>query len=101
MATYLELSALRRDPDFAARTEIAVAKFAVYKMDENPATAGHALAMKWAFNAIANPGSVAAGLLPALMMDFTLQSKAATPADITDGELQVAVEVAINRILNS
>lgn len=101
MATYLELSALKRNVDFAARVEIAVAKFAVYKMDENPATAGHSLAVKWAQNAVANPSSVAAGILPALTMDWSIQEKAAAPETITDAEIQTAVEVAINRVLNS
>ncbi len=101
MATYLELSALQRDADFSARTQIAVAKFAAYKMDEDPATAGHALAVKWAQNAIANPGSIATGILPAIVLDPACQAKAATPADITDAEIQGAVEAAINRILNS
>ena len=101
MATYLELSALKRNADFAARVEIAVAKFAAYKMDENPATAGHSWAVKWAQNALANPGSVAAGILPAVVMDPAFQAKAATPSDITDVELQSAVEAAVNRVLNS
>ncbi len=101
MATYAELAALRRNSDFASCVEIAVAKFAMYKMDEDPATAGHALAVKWAQNALANPGSVASGILPAVVMDPACQSKAATPADITDAEIQGAVEAAINRVLNS
>lgn len=101
MATYTELATLRANAAFAARVEIAVAKYATYKMDENPATAGHALAMKWALNAVANPGSVAAGILPAVVLDGSIQAKAGTPTDILDAEIQGAVEAAINRVLNS
>ena len=101
MATYLELNAVKTNTDFKARVDIAVAKFAMYKLDENPATAGHALAVKWAQNALANPGSVAAGILPAVVMDAAIQAKASDPATITDEEVQSAVEAAVNRVLNS
>ncbi len=101
MATYLELAALKGNADFAARVEISVAKFAIYKLDENPATQGHALAVKWAQNAVANPRSVTDGILPAVVLDGAIMAKAATPADLTDAEIQSAVEAAINRVLNS
>jgi hypothetical protein len=101
MATYLQLAALKTNADFVARVEIGVAKFAEYKLDENPAAQGHALSVKWAQNALANPASVAAGLLPAVVLDGNIAAKAATPADLTDAEVQSAVEVAINRVLNS
>ena len=57
-------------------------------------TQSHALSVKWAQNALANPGSVAAGLLPAVVLDGNIAAKAATLGDLTDAEIQSAVEVA-------
>lgn len=101
MAAYLDLNALLGNADFTARVKIAVATFAKYKLDEDPATAGHSLAVKWAQNAVANPGTVAAGILPSVVLDDAIQAKASMPADITDVEVQAATEAALTRILNS
>ena len=60
---------------------------------------GHALSVKRAQNALANPGSVAAGILPAVVLDGNAFAKAATPADLTDAEIQSALEASINPVL--
>lgn len=78
-----------------------MAKFATYKKDENPATSGQSLAMKWALNSVANPGFVAAGILPVIVLDGSIRAEAAGPATIPDAEIQGAVEAAINRVLKS
>lgn len=78
-----------------------MAKFAMYKMDEGLATGGHALAVKWAQGALANPTTVAAGILPAVVLDGNIQAKATDLTSIIDDEVQSAVEGAINRVLNS
>ncbi len=101
MANYLQLHAVKSNPDFVARVSIGIAKYALYIMDEAPNTPNHKPRFAWALNAVANPNSVAAGLLPAIVLDAAVQAKAAAPDTITDAELQGAVEAAVNRALNA
>jgi hypothetical protein len=103
MANYTDLSTLRKDATFKARVEIAVAKYALYIMDESPATASHKSRFVWASNALLNPGSVGDGLLPSVVLDGNVSTAFANKlqADITDAQLQSAVEAAVNRFLNT
>jgi hypothetical protein len=103
MANYTDLATLRKDATFKARVEIAVAKYALYIMDESPAMASHKVRFAWASNALLNPGSVGEGLIPSIVLDGTVAAAYASKnqADITDAQLQSAVEASVNRFLNT
>ncbi len=96
MAAYVDLANLRANVDFLHRVEIAVAKFAIYILGEDPSTANHNARYRWAASALLNPTGVAAGLISAVVLDDNIQ---ANLENSTDEQIQSAVESRINLML--
>lgn len=98
--TYTELVAMVNSSAFIDRCALAVAKYAQFILNENPATANHQRRYSWAIGAIQNPTGVVSGLKHAIAIDptFTAQNPLnfATTPDGGAGSVQVAVEATIN-----
>ena len=87
---------LMNNADFDGRTRIACLHFASYINGEAEDVPAHHTRMKWAQSTFQNPDVAAATIMPILVMDPKVQ---AAGADITDADLQDAVETSINKIL--
>ncbi len=96
MATYLEATNLAQDADFLKRVTHAVAKFAVYILDEAEATPNHKARVRWASSAVLNPAGVAGAIAAAVTLDQNVDYGL---ANVTDADLQTAVEAACAKLL--
>jgi hypothetical protein len=96
MATHLQKAALAADPDFLKRVTHAVAKFATYILQEDPAAQNHKARHRWASSAILNPGGVAAAVAHAVTLDAAVDYGL---GNVLDQDLQPAVESACNLLL--
>ena len=98
--TYLELYQASANADFLDRLAIAVAYYARYIINENPATSNHQRRFQWASAAILSPRGMAIQLFASIILDsvFTTQNPLSI-ATITDSQLQPVVETAINTTL--
>lgn len=98
--TYSELAALARSAAFIDRSAIAVAEYAKYILNENPATSNHQRRYDWARRAALNPRGEASGLLETIAIDPTFANQNplnfATTPDTGSPSLQAAVEATIN-----
>ena len=94
--TYKEQNALMTDMDFQGRIKVAALKFATSILDENGNIPAHNSRMRWATNAAQNPQMVAQTLQPNVVMDAKVQEQG---ANITDVDLQGAVEATANKLL--
>lgn len=97
--TYTELAQMARSTEFIDRVAVAVAFYARYIINENPATEFHQARYRWASNAILNPRGAASGFLEAIAIDniFAAQDPldlASTPDSGADS-IQAAVEATI------
>lgn len=86
MATLLEQYNLRRNSEFLARVEQAVANLALYILTaEMPTSPNYVLRYKWAKFAVVSPGPYAVQMMPALLADGVINTNMenSTDADIT------------------
>lgn len=98
--TYQDLATMVNTAAFSDRCSIAVAFFANYILNEDPATSQHQRRYQWAVGAIQNPRGAASGILSAVALDsiFTSQNplNLATTPDSGAGSVQAAVEATLN-----
>lgn len=92
--TYAETSSLMLDQTFCGRTEIACLKYASYIQGEDPGVPAHATRLRWAQATIGNVTQSRVVIMPVLVMDDKVQSAG---AEITDPDLQSAVETSVNK----
>ena len=84
------------DPVFVGRIKVACLNFAAYIYNEAPATPGHTSRLRWSSNTMAGPEGAANAVAPMVTMDPNVQAQG---ADISDPDLQTAVENAVNKII--
>ena len=94
--TYDDSASLMKDPSFIGRIKVACLKYADYIINEAPDTPAHSARIRWAQTCNMNPDLTAQNLGPTTVMDDKVQADGAT---ISDGDLQSAVETAINKVL--
>lgn len=98
--TYTELAAMVNSAPFLDRCALAVASYARFILNENPATQNHQRRYSWAVSAIQSPTSVVGGIKHAIGIDTAFADQ--NPLDFaatTDGTVQSAVEATINSTL--
>lgn len=96
MMSYEDSAQLMRDPIFKDRCKVAVLKFADAIVNEPTATAGHNARLRWAQQGFAQPDMVAGTVQPPTVMDAAVQ---ANGKNVTDEQLQGAVEAVVNKTL--
>ena len=74
----------------------AVARFAVYILNEAENTSNHKARLKWAANAALRPTAIAQALAPAITIADTVETGL---ADVSDADLQGAVEALCAQLL--
>jgi len=94
--TYAESAELMRDATFQGRCEIACLHFASYISGEASDVPAHATRMRWAQATFANATQSVAQIMPVLIIDDKVQ---ASGAEITDPDLQSAVETSVNKFI--
>jgi hypothetical protein len=94
--TYAESYDLMNDTAFRGRIMVAVLKFADYIADEAADVPAHNTRLRWANACMMNPQMTASQTQPSTVMQPQVQ---ADGADITDPDLQIAVETAVNQML--
>jgi len=94
--TYEQSAALMKDPAFVDRVKVACLKFADYILNEATGTAAHNTRVRWAQQTTSNPDSAAQQTTPPVVMDTAVQEDG---AEITDAELQTAVETVVNKLM--
>lgn len=95
MATYLELAALRTDPDLLKKVQVATAVAADAIINEDPLTTNHDNRVKWAARALAYPVQEGGRMLNAVLA----ANKGFTTAQITgasDAAIQSNVDAAVD-----
>ena len=75
---------------------MAVLTYAKYIINEAPGVPAHQTRTRWAQSVYANPDLVAGQVQPPTVMQDLVQEQG---AEITDPDLQTAVETAVNTIL--
>lgn len=90
VAAYADLMTLALDPAFLRRLQIALAEYAMYILNEDPATPDHKARYAWAKNAIVSTAFIAGTLAPAIVVDQDVSQKL---MGISDAALQLVVEV--------
>jgi hypothetical protein len=97
---YSELASLSLSGTFRDRVAIAVAFYARYVINENPATPLHNSRASWAKQAFLNPAAVASQIAPAVAIDSIFADQDPLDFDGTPdsgaGSVQAAVEATIN-----
>jgi hypothetical protein len=81
---------------FRSRVKIACLSFAHYIIDEPSNTAAHNTRVRWAHNTLAMPDTAVMNVTPTVVMDDKVQAQGET---ISDADLQVAVEEALDKLL--
>lgn len=94
--TYDKSAQLMGDTSFRGRVKVACLHFASYIFAEATTTPAHTSRMKWAQSCVTNPDMTASGITPPVVMEDQVQQAG---ADVTDVDLQTAVESVINSIL--
>ena len=94
--TYDQSAQLMTDLTFKGRIKTACLKFAEYVLNEPTNAPAHNVRFRWAQNCFMSPDSVAGQVQPPTVMQASVQSDG---SDISDPDLQVAVETTINEIL--
>ena len=93
--TYEESAALMTDIPFRGRIKVASIKFVTYVFNEASSAQGHAARYRWGQTFITNPDFVSSQIQPMVVMDVQVQ---ADGAEISDANLQTAVEAVINKV---
>ena len=94
--TYEESAALMNDQDFRSRVMVACLKFADYIAAEANDVPAHNTRLRWSSACMANPQMTAVQTQPTTVMQDGVQTEG---AEITDADLQIAVETAVNQML--
>jgi hypothetical protein len=92
----LQSAALMQNMTLRNRIKVACMRFADYVLNEPPDTPARNARQRWATNAISSPDTVASQVQPSAVMDPNVQ---AAGEDVTDQDLQSAVEAAVQRML--
>ena len=96
MLTYSESADLMQNADFRNRVMVACLKFADYIVAEPPDSPAHNTRLRWASQCMANPQMTAVQVQPITVMQDSVQEQG---AEISDADLQIAVEISVNQIL--
>lgn len=94
--TYTESAALMQDSQFRSRIMVACLKFADYIAAEAADVPAHNTRLRWSGQCMASPQLAASATQPTTVMQDQVQTAG---ADITDADLQIAVETAVNQML--
>lgn len=94
--TYEESATLMNDATFQGRVKVACLSYAQYIGLEDPGSPGHSSRYRWAQNTVLNPVAVAGQITPPTVMNPNVQ---AAGADITDQDLQAAVQAVVDSIV--
>jgi hypothetical protein len=94
--TYEESAALMTDQAFRGRVKVSALKYADSIMNEATTVTAHNTRLRWATACFQGPDMTATQLQPPTVMDGAVQ---AAGADVTDTELQGAVEAVVNKML--
>jgi hypothetical protein len=84
------------DATFNGRTQVACLRYASYISGEDPTTPAHATRLRWSQTTVANVTASVNQIMPVLVMDDKVQ---AAGTDITDPDLQSAVETSVNKFI--
>jgi hypothetical protein len=93
---YFDTAQLMVDQKFMQRTQIACLHFADYISGEADTVPAHNTRARWAQATFANPMQSVQQIMPALVMDAKVQESG---EDITDPDLQSAVEATVNKMI--
>lgn len=96
MLTYEQSGQLMDDGLFRVRVKVACLKYADYVINSRGVAPGGQALLRWAQNAFAAPDGAAQQVTPPLVMDANVQQYG---ADITDENLQSAVEAAVTKMV--
>jgi hypothetical protein len=94
--TYTESADLMNDAAFRNRVMVACLKFADYIAAEGNDVPAHNTRLRWANACMQNPQMTAVQVTPTTVMQDGVQEAG---AEITDADLQIAVETAVNQML--
>jgi len=94
--TYEESAALMTDAEFRARVMVACLKFADYIYAEANDVPAHNTRLRWSNACMQNPQMTAVQTQPTTVMQDAVQTEG---AEISDADLQTAVETAVNQML--
>lgn len=94
--TYEESATLMKDAVFQSRIKVGCLHYADYISDEPANTPAHNTRYRWAQNTMNAPDVTASNIAPTVVMDDKVQTSGAA---ITDADLQIAVETAVNKLL--
>lgn len=94
--TYEELGTLMNDAAFRQRVKVSCLSYAAYILNEAANVPGHSSRVKWAQSTFQNPELAASVAQPPTCMDDRVK---AAGKDVTDADLQLAVESAVNKLI--
>lgn len=94
--TYSESANLMNDMAFRGRIKVACMHYAQYILDEAPSTPAHFTRLRWAQSAYQQPDMIAQQHQTGVVMEPQVQVDG---ANITDPNLQTAVETVVNKSL--
>lgn len=94
--TYTESAALMNDVDFRNRIKVACLTYANYIFGEPAGTAAHNTRYRWSQQCMQQPDQTAQQIQPNVVMQDAVQ---AAGANISDADLQTAVETTVNKLL--
>jgi hypothetical protein len=95
-ASYLEIYALKNDPDFRNRIGMSLVNYATYLLGADPNRPFHEQEINWSRKASSNTDDQIYRIMGFVLGDPLVQEKL---AGILDSELQVIVEYAVNNNL--
>jgi hypothetical protein len=93
-AAYLEIYALKNDPDFRNRVGMSLINYATYLLGADPARPWHEYEINWSRKASTNTDDQIYRVMGFVLGDSKVQEQL---ADIPDAELQIVVEVAVQK----
>lgn len=94
--SYEQSNLLMQDTSFRGRIKVACLHFAAYIAGEAPGVPAHNTRVKWAQNTMVNPDMTANQVQPPTVMQDQVQTAG---SDITDQDLQTAVETTVNELI--
>jgi len=94
--TYEQSAELMENAVFRGRVKVGCITYARYITDEAPTTPAHSTRTRWAQQTLVAPEATVNQVTPTVVMDGAVQ---ADGAEITDANLQVAVETSVNKLL--
>lgn len=92
MATYLEIYALKNDPEFRNRVGMSLIHYATYLLGADPARPFHEYEINWARKASTNTDDQIYRVMGFVLGDSKVNEELGA---ISDSDLQVVVEVAV------